>query len=611
METESADDILRKAALDGSMDYSTWPDLLPVILARIEKTAHTEFSIPNLSGFSQPARPASPRFLAPLPSSDPFEAPEQTEISSSQGTNKENADPSSPSAVARNTGVNTRGTEDAPATQSNTTGLPKPIADILDEILSVLRTDFTQYPPHTIQRLSELVLHPKQHYRHLVPYLHALDRVVHVTSGANIYPLPPALPDVGAMSLLANGVGNGGPSGLSIDIAAANNVGSDEALGGALLTPIPWLSGRTNGGGSDDGSETGGSSPLSSSGDNSQSLHQQQQQQQRQSSHIEGRVRTESTETIEGPNGMGSIETVSVSVNGIPSTGATGMALLTQRSVTQGELLRQEQRAGLVPLNQINRQQQQQLHQQQLQAQAQAQAQTSAQNDPGDHTTTGATTAEEEDTTMTEGGELDEAAEETPHARGPGEIGMADTGPQSAATANFIAGTGGSPMVVQGIDVEAAVGRSPAQQQSEQEETAAGQPAQEGAGSSSTTTEGGPADLVAQSPKREAGDALEPESPVKRRREGADGDGSGTGSDGDEKPDPDSGSPQKVDAEGDVVLSDAAASEETSAADPAPAQEGEPKDGAEGERDGVKDAKEGESKASKDGDESSTLGSGT
>ena len=307
---------------------------------------------------------------------------------------------------------------------------------MLDEILSVLRTNFTQYPPHTIQRLSELVLFPRQHYRNLVPYLHALDRVVHVTSGANTYPLPPALPEIGAMSLLANGPGSGAAGGLSIDIAAANTPGSDEALGGALLTPIPWLARRANGTGSEDGSDAGSSSPLSASGNPAQ--FQLQSQQQRQGGQLEGRVRTESTETIEGPNGIGSIETVSVSVNGIPSTGAAA-ALLTQRA----DLVRQQQQ----------------------------QAQDSL--------------AAEEDAIMGENVQ-GEDEDEIPHARGPEEIGLADTGPQSALAASYIAG-GGTPMDVEAIDVEAAVGRrvqSPPAQQ-----------------------------------KREAADHLEPESPRKRKKD--------------------------------------------------------------------------------------------
>ncbi len=410
---------------------------------------------------------------------------------------------------------------------------------MLDEILSVLRTNFPRYPPHTIQRLSELVLRPTQHYRNLVPYLHALDRVVHVTSGANTYPLPPALPDIGAMSLLAaNAAASGG---LSIDTAAANQLGSDEALGGALLTPIPWLARRANGAGSDNGSDAGSSSPLSASGSGSAAQQfQLQQQQQRQGGHLEGRVRTESTETIEGPNGMGSIETVSVSVNGIPSTGA-GVALLTQRSVTQGELLRQEQRAGLVPLNQLNRQQQQQRAQ--------------------------GSDAAEDDAPMTEAADAEDE-DEIPHARGPEEIGPADTGPQSAAAASFIAGDS-APMDVQGIDVEAAVGRRvqspPAQSTDKGKRPSGGSPEASGTG------------LVPQSPKREASDDLELASPRKRvKDDGAAAVAGGSAAAGGESPaageepaaeqqaeagaEPTTANP---DAEGDVVLSDAATAAES------------------------------------------------
>ncbi|KAH6651171.1 hypothetical protein F5144DRAFT_626116 [Chaetomium tenue] len=566
MEIDTGDGILEKAALDGSMDYSAWPELLHTVLSRIEKIAHTEFPIPNIPPPTQPARPPSPRFLAPLPSSDPFDAPDQGETSSSQGTNKENADPSLPSAAtgaSASTNV-APGSSTSSQQPTSTDSLPKPIADMLDEILSILRTNFPQYPPHTVQRLSELVLRPRQHYRHLVPYLHALDRVVHVTSGANVYPLPPAVPDVGAMSLLANGAGGGSAGSLSIDTAAANSLGSDEALGGALLTPIPWLTRRANGSGSEDGSEVGGSSPLSA-GENperqfqTQHQQQQQQQQQRPGGHIEGRVRTESTETIEGPNGIGSIETVSVSVNGIPSTGA-GVALLTQRSVTQGELLRQEQRAGLVPLNQLNRQQQ-----------------PSQQQTQGD---SGATT--EEDATMTDGA-AEEEEEETPHARGPEEIGAADMGPQSTATTNYIA-SGGSPMNVQGLDMEAAVGRrvQPATPQQQQ---------QAGDNQGSETT-----------PKREAGDSPEASSPAKRRRDdepqdqnqNRDPNPKNTTTEPQPKDEDTTASEPKRDAEGDVLLPDAAAAT-------AEASSGQPKS-ATGPADGSKENTEKDDGAGSSGE---------
>lgn len=119
---------------------------------------------------------------------------------------------------------------------------------------------------------------------------------------------------------------------------------------------------------------------------------------------------------IDGPNGMGGIETVSVSVNGIQSTTKEqgNGNLRAEGGVTQGELLRQEQRAGVVPA---------------------AQLQGGLRGD-------------------SEGmGEVDEA----PHARGPEEIGMEDMGPQGASASERIRMGSGSGM--QGIDVEAAVGR--------------------------------------------------------------------------------------------------------------------------------------------------------
>lgn len=170
----------------------------------------------------------------------------------------------------------------------------------------------------------------------------------------------------------------------------SNGLGSDESLGGALLTPISWLSKSTNG-----------------------NTH----------SPLEGEVTTESTEMIDGPNGLGGIETVSVSVNGVSSTreGSTSLSppavdvtvatLRADGGVTQGELLRQEQKAGVVPATQLagNR------------------------------------------------GNSDGLGEddEMPHARGPEEIGMEDMGPQSTGSSE----RGGPKMSLHGIDVEAAVGR--------------------------------------------------------------------------------------------------------------------------------------------------------
>lgn len=165
-----------------------------------------------------------------------------------------------------------------------------------------------------------------------------------------------------------------------------HTLGSDESLGGALLTPIPWL----------------------------QSISGVKVKEESVASELEGEVRTESTETIDGPNGAGSIQTVSVSVNGVSSTTLAAVVgeksdggLRAEGGVTQGELLRQEQRAGVVPA-----------------------AQLAHMHPNGD-------------------GEEDEA----PHARGPEEIGMEDMGPQVHGPVNSLRHG------MQGIDVEAAVGR--------------------------------------------------------------------------------------------------------------------------------------------------------
>ncbi|KAK0632788.1 hypothetical protein B0T14DRAFT_505102 [Immersiella caudata] len=515
MEIETDDDILKKVAVDGSMDYASWPSLLRTIVSRIENISHNDFTIPHIPPPRPPARPASPRFLTQLPSSDLAEGADSSDTAnSSQENNKENASPT-PSVAFSHTATNAASSSSStiihssspPPTSSNAVlhsnpdppqpqqqqqqpppqpelppgTLPTPVAALLSEVTSTLTLNFTTYPPHTIQRLAELVLRPRQHYRSVVSYLHALDRVVHVTSGANIYPLPPAIPDMGAMTVLANGIagaGLGTPN--TVSTTASNSIGSDEALGGALLTPIPWLARRANGGAggarggagsSDDGSsDAGTASPLSSgSSSGGGSVGSSTQQQQRQSAtptlasqasnalgpgsgrKPEPQLRTESTETIEGPNGMGSIETVSISVNGIPSMGAASGSALAQRGVTQGELLRQEQRAGVVPVSQLARHAQTATQQQQQQLAHQQASAANGGSSPG-------AASPDEDASMAEdganGGPADEE-DEVPHARGPEEIGAADTGPQRATSGPFIVSGDGT----LGIDVEAAVGR--------------------------------------------------------------------------------------------------------------------------------------------------------
>jgi hypothetical protein len=101
------------------------------------------------------------------------------------------------------------------------------------ERLAVLRktleAEFSGAPPHTVQRLAELLRYPNRHYHCLPKYLRALERVLSVSSTSAAFPL--AQNPTEEMQL-SNG-NNGNANGFGL--------GSDESLGGALLTPIPWL----------------------------------------------------------------------------------------------------------------------------------------------------------------------------------------------------------------------------------------------------------------------------------------------------------------------------------------------------------------------------------
>ncbi|KAI1282780.1 hypothetical protein F5Y07DRAFT_350863 [Xylaria sp. FL0933] len=488
------DEILNGLSAGRSMDYSTWPVLLSRVTARIEKIAREEFPIPKLPPppppppllssaatipSSMPRAPdsdLSENFLAPLSSSPPTD---HHTSSPPSDTNKENnpvLPPPAPPQQQQQQQPTTAPAPSAPATSAPLPpgALPPQLELMLSDITSHLKSTFPTHPPHTIQRISELVINPKQHYRSLPTYLHALDRVVRVTSGLNVYPLPSTHAEM--PTNMPNGVLD-----LSSRPSPWASPGSDEALGGALLTPIPWIPHNQR--------------SVSASPAQTVQLSQTQQPQPTASpqdvpAEFEGEVRTESTETIDGPNGVGSIETVSVSVNGIPSMGARGV------SVTQGELLRQEQEAGVVPVSQLvpshhihpgsnasaaAQQQQQQIQariqQQRSLAQSQSQARTPSLGEPSNSPSPASTPASTPSSATLEGESVAAAAdnvpiaigsihsnnaedEEKPHARGPEEIGADDLGPQSATSSTLpTSTTGGSRM--QGIDIQAAVGRKP------------------------------------------------------------------------------------------------------------------------------------------------------
>ena len=270
----------------------------------------------------------------------------------------------------------------------------------------MLETEFCKSPPYTVQRLAELVLHPKKHYRFLPAFLRALNRIVTVSSPVSDFPFPSRRAQSGGASLSPQVNGSPQINGSS----EKDDLGSDASLGGALLTPIPWLKHHALGAPSAAGS-TGAQREVE--------LH------------------SESTETIEGPNGAGSIETVSVTINGIPSATSiahtipphppsptlsdqsdassssssagpptTDAQLREQGAVTQGELLRQEQEAGVIPL-------------------------TQATSIPSGRSLASGITSRDSSHASAPGVPLED--DEIPHARGPEEIGVEDIGPTHAA----------------------------------------------------------------------------------------------------------------------------------------------------------------------------------
>ncbi|RDW94168.1 uncharacterized protein DSM5745_01490 [Aspergillus mulundensis] len=185
-------------------------------------------------------------------------------------SNKENAAPpdyetnpqAPPSLITQSSSSTERIPDSLPASQTGTAtaSLPAPLLLILQSIQSTLRSLFASKPPHTIQRLAELILRPNAHYRTLPSYLRALDRVVSVTSSADIFPFPM---QSGAAAAQPNGTLNGAETTFNFSDSA---LGSDEALGGALLTPIPWLNNASSpgpeGAGIDEVSIVTSASPL-------------------------------------------------------------------------------------------------------------------------------------------------------------------------------------------------------------------------------------------------------------------------------------------------------------------------------------------------------------
>ncbi|RLM00506.1 hypothetical protein CFD26_108634 [Aspergillus turcosus] len=234
---------LETVANGGMMDYDKWPAMLEPLLERLEHNVYNAFPLPKFHAETQ-----SP-VAQQQPSSYPPAAYSQEPNSLPPSGNKENTPPTeienpSQSTIPASSATPPPSSERVPDSKpqsfvdTTTDTLPAPLMLLLDSVKSTLKTFFASKPPHTIQRLAELVLRPNAHYRTLPAYLRAVDRVVSVTSTADVFPL-----QTEASAGQANGVLNGGGHSFMFPDHAP---GSDESLGGALLTPIPWLTGASS-----------------------------------------------------------------------------------------------------------------------------------------------------------------------------------------------------------------------------------------------------------------------------------------------------------------------------------------------------------------------------
>ncbi|OAL29414.1 hypothetical protein AYO22_02308 [Fonsecaea multimorphosa] len=297
---------LQHVASNGEMDFEKWPAMIEPLLQRLNEIVYTEFPMP---------RPY-PTINRPAPSSPT--QPQPTQIGDA------NPNPQAPSTPVRtlppvppfptSSATSTSHVPDSlPQSQdAEVTALhelPTLLLQILNSVTHTLRSSFSERPPHTIQRLAELILYPTKHYKTLPAWLRAMDRVVSVSSAADIFPLSETPPVVNGVNGDGGGIlWNNGDVRHGYD---SNSLGSDESLGGALLTPIPWLRNGING--SEDSGEDSG--PLDSN--------------------------------------------TSTSTDGLddslilPIAQGDGDSLVPERpdgAVTQGELIRMEQEAGVVPV---------------------------------------------------------------------------------------------------------------------------------------------------------------------------------------------------------------------------------------------------------------------
>lgn len=332
-------------------------------------------------------------------------------------------------------------TQDPPSTQLHNGTLPEAYINILDSIRRALTTNFATGPPHTIQRLAELLLRPRSYYRFVGPYLHALDRIVSVSSTADAFPLTGlhSTGNAGAAggggggsgdsgAILPNGTSNITPSSAAASTNAWTLLGSDESLGGARLTPIPWL--------------TSAHQDQPSEGEECQDTEQSS-------------ANPTPASTASGGGGGGSNSSSSGGQNSGTATPAQQADMLREYgAVTQGELLRHEQEAGLVSSPDA-------LGRRGARPHSLSGADEGGGGGGGDGAAAAASSGSEDDE-----GEHQQPPPPPPHASGPSEVGVEDMGPQGPEGATAIAAGAARGR----FDVDAALGRRAAHHAHDEDE---------------------------------------------------------------------------------------------------------------------------------------------
>ncbi|KAL9116128.1 MAG: hypothetical protein Q9227_000497 [Pyrenula ochraceoflavens] len=306
-----------------TLHSSKWPALLEPLLLRLNEIVHNDFPLPIL-----PPQDDYPPFQSSGDTQMKTDSNTDQSISTGEATQSQQSRPLPPIPMFDSSNATnvTHVPDSLPASQTAPTDIPELLITQLESITTTLRSSFSTKPPHTIQRLAELVLSPNKHYRTLPAWLRAVDRAVSVSSTADIFPLPTAQPLPPSMvdASMVNGIQNGnnnnnnnGGAGTGTSTSSwssssmfpspDNNggLGSDESLGGALLTPIPWLK---NGEAAALSSPRGPAEPL----DSSDLPHSS--------------ASSSSSEQLNPPE-------------------------REDGAITQGELIRREQEAGIVPVS--------------------------------------------------------------------------------------------------------------------------------------------------------------------------------------------------------------------------------------------------------------------